>query len=345
MTEFEPDESELLRYIRNIASEEENVWVDNWLIQHKENDQFLQQIAKIYYAWQAQERISERDSYKAYNQIEKLIKRRSRKIVWNPVYVAAACCIGILLVSSLVLLQRKEVVLLEKQLVTVQANAGMRTHLNLPDGTVVYLNSGSSLSYPIPYDEDKRSVTLEGEAFFKVKHDSERPFVVSVAEDRMRVKVLGTEFNLEAYKNEERVQTTLVTGSVNLEMKNKSGQIREHKLLPSERATYDFIAGKIEVETVNAQNEIAWIEGKLIFKDTPLPEVLKELSYFYNVKFEVKDTVIENYCFTGIFIDKQLSQVLDYIKISSEIGYNIEQQTNDDSSGVKYSTITLWKKR
>ena len=90
-------------------------------------------------------------------------------------------------------------------MVTVRSNPGMRTSCNLPDGTVAYLNSGSTLIYPVPYDNDKRAVTLDGEGYFKVTHDPEKPFIVNVADGKMRVKVLGTEFNLQAYLGEGQI--------------------------------------------------------------------------------------------------------------------------------------------
>lgn len=124
---------------------------------------------------------------------------------------------GILILSTTISYWRQKGTGDEAQIVTVQANAGMRTHFNLPDGTVAYLNSGSVLSYPLHYDKKERRVTLTGEAYFKVTHNPEQPFIVSVANDRMRVKVLGTEFNLQSYNNESIVQTTLVSGAVHIE--------------------------------------------------------------------------------------------------------------------------------
>lgn len=81
-----------------------------------------------------------------------------------------------------------------------------------------------------------------------------------------------------------------------------------------------------------------------MFRDTPLPDVLKRLSHFYNVRFEMQDPVLEEYRFTGTFIHRQLFEILDYLKISSNIHYRINQQTEDDSNGIKYTTVVLWKK-
>ena len=144
--------------------------------------------------------------------------------------------------------------------------------------------------------------------------------------------------------SEEQVQT-LVKGSVNVEVKNKIGKIYKWKLKPSEKAVCDINEGKISITKVNTIYETAWMEGKLMFKNMPLPQVLKRLSYFYNVKFEIQDPVINSYYFNGTFENKQLSQVLDYLKISSRIDYEIKQAMTDDSQGSQSTMVILRKKK
>lgn len=242
----------------------------------------------------------------------------------------------------------------------------MQTNFNLPDGTLVYLNSASKLIYPIPYDAKERRVCLEGEAYFEVKTNKEYPFIVSVAEDKMRVKVTGTSFNLTAYPGEE-VHTTLVKGAVDIQVVDNQGNSSKHVLndttqnviynyntdnlivaqrtiLPAEKATFNSSTRKVSIKQVIPEYEYAWKDGKLIFKDTPIPEVLQRLSYYYNVKFDVKDPIIESYRFTGTFQYKQLSQVLDYLQHTNKIKYTIKTTTQDDSNGMKHTIILLEKK-
>lgn len=342
--EIEPDELVLLRYIRETSSEEEKLWVEKWLQENEENEKVLLQIAGIDYASRTQRRIASRNSLKTYKIVERRIDSSRRKAWLNRGYLAAACFIGVLVVSSVISLLKRED-MGEPQIVTIQANAGMRASFNLPDGTMAYLNSGSTLSYPLPYDKEERRVRLTGEAYFKVAHKQEQPFVVSVSGDRMRVRVLGTEFNLQSYEGEEIVQTTLVSGSVNIEMVRNGNIVSKANLKPSEKAVYDIASGMVSIASVNTEYETAWREGRLMFKDMPLPQLLKKLSYFYNVKFEVKDPVINSYNFTGVFQNKQLSQVLDYLRISSHIDYTIENVVSDDSQGVQYTTVILRKKK
>lgn len=341
----EPEGAAILRYIRGTASEEETVRVESWMQETDENEKTVQQFARIYHASTTQERILARDPEAAYNKVRNQIRQRTRKTRLSRVYMAAACFIGVLILSSVISYWKPAVTVPTTQLITVQANAGMRTHLSLPDGTVAYLNSGSTLSYPLPYDKKERKVMLSGEAYFKVAHNEEQPFIVSVMNDKMRVKVLGTEFNLQAYEDDNSIRTTLVTGLINLEIKDPNGKLHKQQLTPSQRATYHYLNGEIELEQVNTAYETAWIDGRLMFKNCPLPEVLKKLSHFYNVRFDLKDPIIETYCFTGTFKNKQLPQVLDYLKISSKIDYKINYADVDDSKGIQQTLIMLYKKK
>lgn len=227
----------------------------------------------------------------------------------------------------------------------MEANPGMRTHIHLPDGTMAYLNSGSTLTYTIPFDVKERKVALKGEAYFKVSHNPEQPFVVSVADDKMNIKVLGTEFNVQAYNDDDLIQTTLVSGAIDLHYKNSNGKIVGRSVKPSEKVVYDSHSGNVSVKTVNTDYDTAWMQGRLVFKETPLPEVLKKMTHYYNVTFSVVDPVIQTYNFTGTFDNRQLSQVLDYLKISSGIDYDINQSNQDDSEGVNRTRIILRKRK
>lgn len=340
----DPDEIVLLRYIQDISPEEEIVLVENWLNSNDGAEKVLLQVAGLDYALRTKKRIESRDPLVAYAKVEKRIRLSHRRFRMSWMYTAAACFLGILILSTAIHLGQQKVSEVTTQIITVQANAGMRTHFNLPDGTVAYLNSGSVLSYPLPYDSNERRVKLTGEAYFKVAHNSEQPFIVSVADDKVRVKVLGTEFNLQAYADEDNIGITLVSGSVLLEVRRNHEITQKVELVPSEKAVFNLHSGDISVQTVNTIYDTAWKEGLLMFKDLPLPQVLKKLSYFYNVTFEVQDPVINSYCFTGTFENKQLSQVLDYLKISSQMDYRIKQVTTDDRLGAQHTTVILKKR-
>ena len=341
----EPEGMMLLRYIKDTASNKEKSYIEAWLEADENNKRILLQTARIYYANNAMERIASRNPLIAYEKLEQRLVKRARLYWLKRFSVAAACIIAIIGLSSLISYIRVGSSTDDPQYITLEANAGIRTHFNLPDGTVVYLNSGSSLSYPVPYDSKERKVCLSGEAYFKVTHNEKQPFIVSAFGDRYNVRVLGTEFNMQAYASEDQISTTLVKGSVNVEVKNKIGKIYKWELKPSEKAVCDIDEGKVLITKVNTIYETAWMEGKLMFKNMPLPQVLKRLSYFYNVKFEIQDPVINSYYFNGTFENKQLSKFLYYLKISSRIDYEIKQAMTDDSQGSQSTMVILRKKK
>ena len=220
----EPEGMMLLRYIKDTASNEEKSYIEAWLEADENNKRILLQTARIYYANNAMERIASRNPLIAYEKLEQRLAKRTRSYWLKRFSVAAACIIAIIGLSTLFSHRKADSEFGDPQIITLQANAGVRTRFNLPDGTVVYLNSGSVLSYPMSYDQKERKVYLSGEAYFKVTHNEKQPFIVSTSGDQHRVRVLGTEFNIQAYGDENIISTTLVTGSVNLEVKNKSGK-------------------------------------------------------------------------------------------------------------------------
>lgn len=338
----EPDEDLLLTYIRGETSVEDAARVERWLQNDEANEQVLLQIASLYFAQRRKQRIEQRKPLQAFAKAQRRIKMRSKKLRITRWAIAAACISGVIVLSTVISLLREPAVSSQRaQIVTVQSNAGMRSRFNLPDGSIVYLNSGSTLSYPVPFDAAERHVDLTGEAYFNVAHDSERPFVADAFDGKFRVKVLGTEFNMQAFADETDASATLVSGSVNVTMQGSDHKAYERVLSPSEKIAYNKFTGEMNVEKVIPQYEIAWTEGRLIFKNSLLPEVLKKLSYFYNVKFDVKNKAINNYRFTGTFENRQLFQVLDYLQISSDVKYRIDQVTEDDSQGVKQTVVTL----
>ncbi len=343
MTKHVPDDMHLLAYIKGDASSEIQKEVEGWLCADESHESILLNLAKIYFAGRTNRRIKAREPEAAYDAVLNRIKGRKRTLWLQRVSVAAACLLFFVLGGATVYWMNLSQE--ESQMITVNSNAGMRTHLELPDGTKVCLNSGSQLIYPSVFRSSKRNVSLRGEAYFEVDHQPSRPFIVHMADDRVRIQVLGTTFNAQAYPGEDRIETTLVEGKVVLNIKNQEGRFSTKELSPSEKAIVDMPTGRCEVKKIEPSLETAWVDGKLIFKNTPLPDVLRKIAYFYNVKFKIEDPVINSYSFTGTFINRQIPQILDYLKISSNIDYTIRYSTEDDSRGMKYTSIQLRKRK
>lgn len=150
--------------------------------------------------------------------------------------------------------------------------------LTLEDGTVVHLNSQSVLEFPVHFAKDKREVYLEGEAFFRVEHTGDLPFIVHTRS--MDIHVTGTEFNVRAYHGESKIQTTLSRGRVNVMVDGN-----RYDLLPDQQAELDLTSMSTTVREVEAQDYTAWTEGLFVFKDRRLEEIMNELARWYD--FEV----------------------------------------------------------
>jgi ferric-dicitrate binding protein FerR (iron transport regulator) len=188
--------------------------------------------------------------------------------------------------------------------------------LVLSDGTQVWLNADSELRYPVSFAGDRREVFLSGEAYFNVTHDSARPFIV---ESRgTRVEVLGTKFNVSAYRDEERVVTTLEEGSVRV---SASGESRI--LSPGTRAVSTPTG--LEVTTTNAAIDIGWIHRTFEFVEMPLGDITRQLQRWYDVEFTYRDAGLEHIPFTGtVGRDLPLQEVLRAIEQLADILFTLQ---------------------
>ena len=320
----EPDEAVLLRYISETASEEEKIWVDGWLRDDEAGENILLQLATIDHALRTKKRIASRNSLEAFCKVERRIKRLQRKNWINRTYLAAACFLGILILSTTISYWRQKGTGDEAQIVTVQANAGMRTHFNLPDGTVAYLNSGSVLSYPLHYDKKERRVTLTGEAYFKVTHNPEQPFIVSVANDRMRVKVLGTEFNLMAYHQNPEEHVTLVRGKVKVRDCERRGEV---VLTPGVQAVFDKDREIMTSQKVDVGYYTAWMEDLFAFRETPFDEVMRILARWYDFEFFFQNPDVQDFIYSGkVERYATLNEVLDVFRQTGDLDFDVKDK-------------------
>lgn len=177
------------------------------------------------------------------------------------------------------------------EMMTVSVPRGGEFQLILDDGTKVWLNSDTELRFPRQFTDGRREVTLlAGEAYFKVARDSLHPFVVHSQE--MAIEVLGTEFNLQNYREESSIVTTLVKGVVRLSQ-------AERPLRPGEQSVFDKTTRRISTYEVDTGVFTAWKEGRFIFKSVPLEQILRQLSRWYDVSFEYEEEALKSIPFSG----------------------------------------------
>lgn len=198
---------------------------------------------------------------------------------------------------------------------TIYAPLGARVSFNLPDGTTGMLNSGSHLSYSLPFNNN-RQVSLEGEAWFEVSRDETHPFEISTGNST--VKVLGTSFNMSAYQVENYVEVVLQQGKVEF-LDNKGDE--KVTMLPSERLV--FQNGNISKSVTDPAKYNAWTEGKLVFRGDPMAEVGRRIERWYNVKVDLADKELEKYSFRATFEDDPFEEVIRCLALTSPIRYKI----------------------
>ena len=307
----------LPRYCSGEATVEECRQVEEWIRQSDENYRIAKQIHTLYLATDTMQVLSKVDTEKALSSVcQKMSKDSVRPKVTVVTWlqrVAAILFIPLLIAFGIQNLKPRPVEI--AQTIEVKTNPGMTTTVNLPDGSVVYLNSESKLSYPSSFDKDKRRVTLQGEAFFEVQKDPEHGFVISTPHET-KIEVLGTSFNVEAFEKDAFVSTTLIEGKVRFDyMKNERATAVLMK--PGQKLTYS--SSRIQLTETNGESEIAWKDGKIVFLATPLPEALRMLEKRFNVTFVLSNDRLRGEAFTGSFSHQRLERILEIFKISSNI--------------------------
>jgi hypothetical protein len=207
---------------------------------------------------------------------------------------------------------------------TLHIPNGKQFKLSLSDGTIVHLNSGSTLKYPAFFSETgKREVFLKGEAFLDVSHNKDKPFILHSSD--LDVEVLGTTFNVEAYEDDSLSEVVLVEGSVSLNAKN--GDVSKIKLTPNQKGSLLKNDETIRVDEVDTYLYTSWIEGKLVFRNLKFNTILKKLERHFNVKIENSDKELGNELFNASFEEKNIDDILSYFKATHDINYSIKNNS------------------
>ena len=338
-------------HIENIEMENEKSYIDgliaDYLAQGLEKEKltelksWLEQSAenKIYFAQQREVWFSAvcKDESSIYNKEEafKLFKNRVKdavsKSVSNknrsrllPLFVRYAAVVVLLIaISGLAYWQGGLSVKEAFSDISIEAPWGSRTKLFLPDGTLVWLNAGSRMTYSQGFGVENRDIELEGEGYFEVSRNENLPFRVKTKE--LNLQVLGTKFNFRDYPEDCEVVVSLLEGKVGL-----NNLLRSEKnitLSPNERGVLDKSNGQMKVEKVDASNAVQWKDGYLFFDEELLSDISRKLERSYNVEITITNDVLKNYRFYGNFIRREqtVEEVLMVLtSLADEMKYKIE---------------------
>ncbi len=262
------------------------------------------------------------DSLKAYSIVEKRISKGGNTLrVLNVLTRVAAILFIPLLIASVWKFKQPKSPTANMQfaLQEITSPPGVRSQIELPDGSKVWLNAESTIKFKVPFDSKNRNVRLIGEAYFEVKKDFSRPF--QVESGKVNVTVLGTHFNVKAFNIDSTIEVVLAEGKVSLTTKGaKAG--KELIMSPGERAVIDKATNQTRISTEDIGKYIAWHSGKLVFDDCPMPEVAIELERWFGVEVKINDPKILSYRITTTFENEPLHQVLELLCLSSPIKIN-----------------------
>jgi ferric-dicitrate binding protein FerR (iron transport regulator) len=250
------------------------------------------------------------------SKIENRIARKSRKPYWS-VAVAAVAVLVLSGVFYTFFMAPQQVAMK-----TVAAQLGQQQKVVLPDASVVYLNSGSSISYPVAFGEKSREVILTGEAYFEVEHKEKHPFIIT--SDHLKTQVLGTKFVVSNYAGDTPA-VTVVSGKVKVTDKESNDS---EIITKGQRVVYNHkTASLVKSNTANTQDYLAWKEGRIFFDHADMKQVLQTLHRRYNVAFQLTSPLYECNTISGNFTGNDVNKVLNSIRFINGLEYN--QSQND----------------
>jgi ferric-dicitrate binding protein FerR (iron transport regulator) len=271
--------------------------------------------------------------------IEKVSRKKSMLHFLNRV---AAIFILPLLISTMILsyilLEEKEEGSVSVPFTEVTALPGMIVRAQLSDSSEVWLNSESTLRYPVRFSSGKRTVSLTGEAFFEVRNNPEHPFEVNTS-DGITVMARGTSFNVNAYPEDRVTEAVLQEGIIDIHYKGNHISVA-----PDEMISIDKVSELFKRSCINIQEKTGWKDGLLIFRNTPLDEVLKKISRRYNVEIVLHRETNEDYRVRATFSSETLPQILDILKIAAPIRWSIKEIHQNSDLTYSRQKIDVWIK-
>lgn len=197
---------------------------------------------------------------------------------------------------------------------------GSQSKVVLPDRSVVWVNAGSSLKYRENLDKQVREVDLSGEAYFEVAADSLKPFVVKSG--KLDIKVMGTQFNVKAYKDEETIDVALVSGKVNVHLNDRKAHEGEVALAPDRMLSYNTETNCVQVKKINAREVSAWTNGQLRFDQASFPQIAKSLERKFDVKIVIRSESLKQDVFSGSFSSNySLDRILHEIDVDKKYAW------------------------
>ncbi|WP_346854549.1 FecR domain-containing protein [uncultured Draconibacterium sp.] len=282
--------------------------------------------------------VSEYDIEKSYEDLKKKIDREESKygrFTVGRIFQYAAIVLAVVSLSVFLYLNQEQTpseTIKELQYTSVIAENGQVAKIVLPDSSIVWLNSGTTLSYNSDYAISNRDLNLEGQAYFSVTRNENIP--LTVACDAVKVKVLGTKFDVDAYPGKDEINVVLESGQV--ELLRTEDESFSLKMTPGERAKFSMESKQFVIDQINTEDLTNWKEGYLIFTDSPMSEVIEKLERKFDVDIVVKNQNVNKSLFNARFKDENLNEILEFIEYSCSIKYKVIKNEELNKSIIEF---------
>ncbi len=331
----------LLKHIEGNTGNQENCLVEQWLAKSAENRRYYAELKNLLVMeTMPQTKATAEELYAFHTRMEKKKLGNKHKISRQLIIAYTTAAAAVIFAAYILFPKQADKRLDIEDLVrvglcdipseyihTVYTEPGTKAKTVLPDGSTVLLNAGSSISYPDKFLGDTREITFSGEGYFNVVSDSLKPMIIKTGHN-LDVMVRGTEFNLRTFDS-TKIETTLYSGKITLITgTDKKGVVSYTEILPN---TKSYVAENGEVKLQKMDKMLntatrAWTSGRLIFDNTPLPQVIKELERWHGINIVVTDNSILKYNITADFNSESIVQIADLIKLSARIDYKYENK-------------------
>lgn len=310
-------------YLSNDIDEDSFNYLKQWTTESEEHCMYVRKQLEVGFSTSVIGDATHFNKQRGYTLFRQRIADYNKKLMtdetrfpWKTIGWIAAIAL-LLLLPLAGFWQGQEVLKNRFTMVRMETAMGSRSQLTLPDGTHVWLNAGSRLSYPQDFGIDNRRLTLEGEAYFDVTHNEKLPFEINTKEIELRV--LGTQFTFSNYADDDIVTVDLAKGKVSL---NDHLHHQEMYLSPNERMTYNKRTGEMKKTQINAENSTAWTKEELFFDEQPLSEIAKKLARAYNIKIQVANYLKDKSFYGSFSLSKNtIDDVLRTIAATNQMKY------------------------
>jgi transmembrane sensor len=313
----------ITRYFRGNANPDEIIELQKWAGASEDNLMYYRQLKNIWDNSEYNKSLKVIDVDRAFDMVSKKVtfKSPATNFLYYWKKIAAVLLIPLVIGNILYFSFRSNSSFTHQEPVYNELFAafGTRSALKLSDGTSVWLNSGSSIKYPDRFLGNNRTVYLNGEAYFEVESNPGKPFIVETSS--LSVKATGTKFNVSGYASLEETEVTLVSGKVEVSMTGDKKNKNSSRLDINQHLSFNKATGTTSIINEDTYKYISWKDGKLIFRNEPLSNVVKKIGQVFNIDTEIKGEEIMNYSYRATFQDESLAEILKLLKMSSPIDY------------------------